>query len=275
MQPQYTREFALGALPEDAAAGLGTGLPVSTKLFVQFFTHEMKDEARSASMGRAVHRTIEMIRVIIPGDKHSAMERRVKSIDKEQYPREYAAFQKGQEMAVDGTRLEDWPILTRAQILDLKSLNIFTVEHLAGLSDEQLQRVGIGARQMRQHAQAFLEVCKTSKLPAALVAELEERRNREKLLVSQISDLTTKMESMMVKLGMSPEDASNPVTTARAMAAQTVGAASAIEIPEHPAQLSLVKLKEIVAQFSAAPARNKDEALELIKEYQASRAALK
>lgn len=268
---EYTRDFNLGALPGEVAVPAGSN---KSTVFPQFFLMAVKDETKSLATGRPAHREIEMVQIIIPGDKHNIVERRVREPDKIRWHRQYDAFKKGQEQAADGTRLEDWPVLNRAQILDLKSQNIFTVEAVAGLSDGQLGAIGMGARQLRRHAQAFLETCERGRVPAQLVAENEALKNKVDLLTSQMGDMLRKFEAFAAKSGEKIEDMANPVMEARIAAKGIVGASVEVDIPPTYAKLGLTGLKDLVAKFSTAVPRNKEDAIEIIEEYLGKRQAL-
>lgn len=279
MQPnitmEYTRNFSLGDLPEDQALRSAAPQPGSSKVFAQFYTTQVKDEARSLALGRVVHKDIEMIRIIIPGDRHNIVERRVREHDKLTYSRQYEAFKKAIEFVPDGTRLEDWPVISRSQVLDLKTLNIFTVEQIAALSDEQLVHIGIGARMLRKHAQAFLETAEKGRVPAALVAENESLRNQVTLLTNQIDSLAKKMEQLMIAAGQRPENAdTNPVVEARVATQQIVGAKPGVQIPDDFRERTFLELKKFVSEFSVTPVRNRAEAIEVIEEYLGRSAAV-
>lgn len=267
---EYTRNFNLGMLPGEVSAPQdakrGTCIP-------QFFTMSVKDESASA-VGLPRYREIEMVQFIIPGDKHNMPERKVKEIDKVQYAKQYEAFKKGLEQAADGTRLEDWPVLHRSMILQLKAQNIFTVEAIAGLSDDQLRAIGMGARTLRNHAQAFLETCKTGQVPAQLVAENEALKNQVNLLMSQIGALSQKFENMAVKAGEKLEDMANPAFEARIAAKSVTGVSASVSIPTNYRQQGFGKLKEMITEFTPIVPRNKEEALEMIEEYLAKSKAL-
>lgn len=261
----YTRNFDVGILPgDDPTVQQRRG----NRCIPQFFTHHQPMEEASAAAGSVRHKAIEMVEFIIPGDKHSVPVRKVKESDKTLYRREYEAFKKGEEMAQDGTPLEVWPMMDRARVRDLKAMNIFTVEQLAGLSDGQMQFVGIGARTLVRHAQAFLETARTGQLPAALVAENEQLKQRMELMTAQMGNLTAKLDKFVKLYGGDASAIADPVADNRAADITVVQKARTVDVPANPASLSFSRLKEVVAQFSVAMPKNKDEALELIAEFQ-------
>lgn len=261
-QGQFTRNFELGVMPGDE---LGAPKQGNSRVFVEFYMMPVKDESRSAALGRAVHKDVEMIRIMIPGDRHNIPERRVREHDKVNYARQYEHFRKGEMQAAEGTRVDDWSVLTRAQVQDLKSMNIYTVEAIANISDSQLPALGLGGRRLREHAQLYLHNAEKGALPSQAVAELETLRNTNALLVQQLADLTRKVEIAMKQAGAKPEEITNPINEIKAFQPPKV------DIPSNYQSLGLAKLKEICANLSAMPVTTKDDALEMIAEHLAQR----
>jgi hypothetical protein len=154
-------------------------------LFVVFYMGVIKNEARTAEEGRAIFDDVECVRIIIPGDKNTVIDRPASAQDKQRFSKQYGMFKQGmsEEEQVSGTRLSDWPFLTRAQCEEFRYLGIKTVEQLAGVRDDIVSRVP-GLTQLKQHAQVWLgktqsaaEAAKTSKLiseQAAQIAALQE-----------------------------------------------------------------------------------------------------
>jgi hypothetical protein len=237
----------------------------------KFYTAELQDAAATAARGRYVGRKVDMVRIIIPGDKHNIVERRVKQIDKDRWPKQYDAFRKMEEFVPDGTLIDTWPMLSRAQVEDLKYNNIFTVEQIAELPDTSLGSIGLGGRLLRKHAQAFVETARKGSVPAQLVAENEQQRAQITMLVHQISELSKKMESYAAKAGEKIEDIANPVNEARAAINQATGNDQFVVIPDNWKNLGLPALKALCSKFTDAKVLDKDSAFELVAEYIASR----
>jgi hypothetical protein len=271
---QFTRDFNIGELPDDYISRERKP-PHSGRTFAQFFTADVQDLAATAAKGRPVVRQVEMVRVYIPGDRNNVVERRVKEADKIQYAKEYAAFKKVEEFVPEGTRLEHWPILNRAQVIDLKYLNIWTVEDLANLSDDRIMAIGPGGRQLVKHAKAFLETAAKGAVPAQLVAENEQLQNKVVLLQNQLTEMMRKMETMARKLHMDTSALPDPLLDVRVAAEAQSGAVVKVDIPPDYRSLSFQKLRQIVVQFSAHPPQNKEEAIEQIEEYKANLTALR
>lgn len=271
-----TREFSihdLEAIPHAeilaAQPRPGAGVPL-----VKFENKEFKDEATSAARGRYVPRYVETITIIIAGDKHAIVERRVKPSDKIQFAKQYAAFKKQEEYVKDGTPLETWPMISRTQLYELKSQNIFTVEDVANLSDAQLPALGLGARNLQKYAKAFLETSEKGKASSQLIAEKERLEGQVMTLTKQVSDLVSKLEVLMAKSGQAPADAVNPIHENRVALAQTLGVADpAIVIPENYAQLGIIQIRTMCKQIADTVISTKADGIALIEDYLAKKQA--
>ena len=88
------------------------------------------------------------------------------------------AWEKEQETPDDGTPLETWPRLDVAMIAALREAGVYSVEMLAGVPDNQLGRIGMGGRTLRDQAIAYLEEVKGNAQNNKLIAENAELRER-------------------------------------------------------------------------------------------------
>lgn len=260
----FTRDIPMGDIV-DANSILPT--MNGGQAIAKFYTQSVKDEALTASRGRYASREIEMIRIIIPGDKHNVVERRIKPTDAVKYPREYEAFRKMEDFVPDGTLLSNWGLISRAQVDDLKYQNIYTVEQLSQISDENLPALGLGARKLRKHAEEFLKASETGRASAQLVEENSRLSASVSLLTKQIEELSRRFEDIAGKAGKETSDIENPVTEARAAAAAAKPKPVMVQIPEDYKALSLVALKKLCREFTETPVISKTDAFELIEEY--------
>jgi hypothetical protein len=138
-----------------------------------FYMGTVENVARSKEEGRPIFDDKEMVRVVIPGDRLATFVGEVEDRHRDRWPDHYAAFKRGEQRASSGTPLEYWPIMSSAKVAEMKALNIFSVEDLANLSDALLARIGMGARELRGQAQAYLENAKAGADVARLSAEIE------------------------------------------------------------------------------------------------------
>lgn len=140
-QNSYTRDF---------------GRPISEEqdtCFPRFFT----EAEQTMIEGVPSWREVEMVEIIMPGNNQTTKPvQYVSDIHKERWPKAYAAFKANEEMALNGTPLEQWPVLRRAQVLQLKSLEFRTVEDIARMGESAIQRIGMGGRELKKMAEVFV-----------------------------------------------------------------------------------------------------------------------
>lgn len=105
----------------------------------------------------------ERVAIRVPGDKTLEAHHDVDDAIKARFPRQYAAWKSGAEQeTAGGWPLEKWPEMDVAQIEELRTKGVRTVEQFAGMSDANLSKLGPGWRPLRQAAQDFLEAAKSA-----------------------------------------------------------------------------------------------------------------
>ncbi|CAB4141054.1 hypothetical protein UFOVP413_22 [uncultured Caudovirales phage] len=144
-----------GALPKGMR--MPRTMPKQHGMHVRFYLRAEKNQADSNEQGRAMFREIEYVEIKVPGDKLTCVDREVTDDDKEKYFWEYLAFKSGQDAPVQGTPIEQWPILSVAEIEELKYYGVRTVEDLVNMSDTNLNKIGMGSLSLRERAKAWLD----------------------------------------------------------------------------------------------------------------------
>ena len=152
-------------------------------LHVEFYWHEPIDKWESDTQGKPVKMKavtldqktgkttptgenvrIPYIRIMRPGDNTSIIETGVRDDHKKRWPTEWLQWQikegmiDGATAEIPGWKIEDWEELGDDQKRELKFLRFHTVELIAGASDAQVQRMGIGGMGLREKAIAALKI---------------------------------------------------------------------------------------------------------------------
>lgn len=158
----------------------------------RFYIHPVQNKAKSDKEGRPIFEPKSFVELRHPGDRLYSfvdeIDEHGRSLAKradgtpvsdysERFPRDFAAFKRGEERAAVGTPLEEWSALSRSRAAELKALNILTVEELADVQDGALDKMGMGARAEREKARTFLAASKggaETNAMAARIAQLEE-----------------------------------------------------------------------------------------------------
>ena len=115
----------------------------------------------------------------------------------------YKRWKAGQEAQTDGYALEGWAGgITAGQIAKCKSINVFSVQDLSKLTDENIHKLGMDGPKLRDTAKAFVaslngEGAKLAKENARLAAEVER-------LTQEAEDDRKAMREFMAKHDLQP-----------------------------------------------------------------------
>jgi len=156
-------------------------------LFVQFYFEAIKDEEESIKAGRPIFNDREYIKIIPVGDKNTVVCEPVTEEHKMRWPAQYAGFKNQQHQPQEGTPIDQWPPLTKSQVLMFKAANVHTVEQLANVSDGNLGNLGMGARDLREKAIAYLKNAEGSAPTLALQQQLNDAIKQIEALKNQLS----------------------------------------------------------------------------------------
>ena len=134
-------------------------------LHVEFYWKEPIDKWQSEKQGKEVRgKRVPYVRMMKPGDQTSIVETAVRDDHKARWPRKWMAWQMKEGLIegaenMPGWKIDEWPVLKdkESQVHELKYLRFHTVEQLAGASDAQIQRLGIGGIGLREQARAAIK----------------------------------------------------------------------------------------------------------------------
>lgn len=150
------------------------------------------DQAKSKKEGRPIYKDVDMVEIRIAGDRnfkpcmpaHSFW----KNIDgiahtyAMRWPEQYRKFKEGSVQTAEGTPLEELPFLTQAKRYELKALSVYTAEALASLDGKNLKALGIGGRELKEQATAYLDNARGS----ADVSRLAQENASMKALIEEM-----------------------------------------------------------------------------------------
>lgn len=167
-------------------------------MLVKFYMKSVQNTFESNKQGKPVFFEMPYVQIMTPGNQLSIIDTPVQERHKRRFPLHWAAFQNSQHSDyVAGTPVEEWPAITRSQAEEMKGMKFFTVEQVAGASDEQIQRLGMNAPMMRQKARAFLQTAKDTAFAQAQAVELAQRDQQIADLNATVNRLGTMLETLM------------------------------------------------------------------------------
>ncbi|QOF71861.1 hypothetical protein IG197_01850 [Aminobacter sp. SR38] len=173
---------------------------------VVFRIHTMPDATASQKAGRPIFSDMEVCDIAFAGNTktratfpaHEAEPNATRESVKDGngvvtyamlYNEQYRAFKAGVSQPTSGTPLSEAPFLAEAKRRELKALNIHTVEALAGLDGNPLKQLGMGGRDLKNQAQAYLDNAAGSADVTALAAQNAS-------LLEQMADLREQIAQM-------------------------------------------------------------------------------
>lgn len=177
------------------------------RLAVRFYQRDIVNTFKSEQEGRPIYDMRDFVRIEVPGDRNTIIDTFVNDDHKKRFPIQWAQYLNEKAEGnfsddVQGTLLRDWSILTPAVANELKHFKYYTVEQIAGASDEQIQRIGMSGGMspfaLRDKAKAYLSQAKDS---AFVQAQAEELRKRDE----EIASMKTQLEEMQRAIRESKE----------------------------------------------------------------------
>jgi hypothetical protein len=165
-------------------------------MHVKFYMKSVQDSYQSTQQGRPIYKEIPYIQIMTPGNALNIIDTPAREEHKYRFPRHWAIFQNSQttDEQIVGTPIDTWPMVTRAQAEDMKGMKFYTVEQIAGASDEQIQRLGMNGQMMRQKAKAYLERANESAIANIRSEEIKQRDEKIAALENMVKMLADKIE---------------------------------------------------------------------------------
>jgi hypothetical protein len=173
--------------------------------YVVFQSRAVEDRKATMETGKYTAKTEDWAVIRQAGDKDSAeceatawLERIAKNPGYkpewvEGYRRQFKEWKQGHEPSLNGTSIRLWPAISPGQAETLNAMAVMTVEDLAAANDTVLQRIGMGAQDLKRKARAWLDSATKVGITAEELASL---RVQNELLLEQNNELRTLLLQM-------------------------------------------------------------------------------
>lgn len=138
---------------------------------VRFERRAVEDKAASLREGHYVGKDVEFALITPPYSRdvfvtevehwlnvldQDTRNGRMPSEWQDAYKKQLAAWRAGQTLPPVGSPIRGWGVLSPVQQEMLTSMNILTVEDLAGINDEGMRRIGMGGLDLKNKAKGWL-----------------------------------------------------------------------------------------------------------------------
>lgn len=173
------------------------------KLFVQFHKKSEIDGLASKKEGRPIHHAVVYVKIQQPGER-DYLDRPATMEDRHRFPRQWAAYEAGQEDIPSGTLLSVLFPNNPEVVENLKLAKVLTVEQLAGCNDTQIQNIGLGGRTFVDRAKQYLAASEKGKG----FHELSSRLDQMELQIKAKDDRIAALEMALAEAGEELPEAS-------------------------------------------------------------------
>lgn len=182
-----------------------TGKPA----YVEFFTLAKELPKRSKEEGHYVAIDVDMVSVRQIGatdsvkfevDRWLEQNRaevaggRLAPEHAEHYKRLYDRWKSGQELPVEGTPIKGWAVIAPSQQETIVRAGIRTVEDLAQMNGEAMQKIGMGAVMLKNKAQAWVAQAKDK---GPLTMEMANLKAENDILKLNLTKLTEQVQLLL------------------------------------------------------------------------------
>ena len=203
-------------------------------LLVRFYKDAKHMKFKSEAEGRPIYEDRNYVSIICVGDNKNDHHKEVTDVDKERFPEEWDRFERGEEQMYAGTPLKEWPGMKPSTIKMLEHFHIYVVEQLAELDDASIQRVGMGARELKAKAIAYVAKARDNAAGEQFAAENESLKNEMEAMKENFKHLADGQEAMQAKDGQIASLAAQVQTLTEQITEQA--AASVLGEPDAPAE---------------------------------------
>jgi len=177
-------------------------------LHVEFYMYKPLDkwasEVKTAEEGRIVRvygKEQPYIRIMRPGDQTTIIETPVREEHKARWPEQWMYFQMREglieQQDIPGWKIAEWPYLAdKADLLrEFQHARFSTVEQVAGASDAQVQRMGLGGLGFREQARADLRKKLAGDLNEAIASKDKEVAEMKQKMDAMAEQIAAMMEA--------------------------------------------------------------------------------
>ena len=163
------------------------------KLFVQFYSRPVQDSVASAEAKRPIFVDADFVKIMVPGDKRTVIDRMASDEDKQRFPQHFARYKAGQAEQTVGTPLDMLPGMTAGKVEEYKHFGIKTIEMLAEASDSVGQQF-MQFQADKNRAKGYLALATDN----AAVKEVDARLSKEnEAMKAQLESMQKRFDDLI------------------------------------------------------------------------------
>ncbi len=129
------------------------------KIWAEFYPRPVLDVEATKLEGRQIYKDEDYVKIRQPGERDEFCGRATEEFQL-RFPKQWALYQAKMDQKGVGTPLNLLFVTEPHVIKQCEPLHVFTVEQLAGLSENGISRLGMGGRAQVLRAKEYLETAK-------------------------------------------------------------------------------------------------------------------
>lgn len=180
--------------------GYGMANYAPDSMNVLFYLRPVKNEVASKEQNRPIHTNIDFIRMQVPGESSTVIDRPAREDDKQRFPDKWNRYIHDKTQVPEGTPIELLYVNNPAMGENMKAFGVFTVEQCANLSAHAMTSIGMGAQEAQTKARAYLESATKGSNFLKLERDFKELAQSNRMLQQNFDSLQAQHRALIEKL---------------------------------------------------------------------------
>jgi hypothetical protein len=169
----------------------------------RFFRESRPNPARTAADGVPRFDDVEMVQILIPGDRLNSPVKLVTEAERRRWPKAYAHFKSGDDDAVEGTPIAQLPAMTAAQAEELRYFHVRSIEQLAEMPEALLKKARpMDGAALQERARRWVNATAGNAADEKLAAENRLKDEKIGLMEAQIADLKKALDGLQAQAAL-------------------------------------------------------------------------
>lgn len=172
----------------------------------RFFMDKRQNNARTEADGVPRFDDVEMVEILVPGDRLNSPVQLVTQKHRERWPAAYKRFKDGMEDTVNGTPIDQLPGMTKAQAEELRYFHILSIEQLAEMPDQLLLKARpMDGRALRDRACRWVQTAEGNAAEERLAAEVRARDEKIGSMEKTMADMQAAIDRLTAAQSAQPQ----------------------------------------------------------------------
>ena len=160
-------------------------------VMARFYDKAVKTQ-KVSSTGLPIFKNVTYVEIRLKDNNTEVFNQPASAEKIRRFPKEYALYQMSKEKIKEGTPLDQFAFLSVAEVATCKNRGVFTVEDLANLDNEKVQKLNL--ENEHELAKVFVKTAQNNTKISAFVKQKEEYQEKIKSLQEKIKNLESQLQ---------------------------------------------------------------------------------